>query len=331
MVSLPSFDNNLFAQGISNSDYQKLATDPFRPLFDRSIAGIYPPGSLVKPLLGGGAVADGVITPQTVINSPSYISIGTYRYADWTYWLGRAAPGPMNVIQAIAQSCDTFFYQIGGGYEQIKGMGVQAIKHYYSQAGFGSLTGVDLPGEVKGVVPDPAWKAQQFPDDPGWYVGNTYQLAIGQSYLLTTPMQIADMVAAIANGGTLWRPQLVQKITDEDGRPVTGFRPEAIRANIINNQGLKVAQDGMRAAVATGIVFPLRNNPWPVAAKTGTAEFGTKNALGEYQTHSWVAGYAPADQPKISFTILLESGGSSTNAAEVANDILSWYAQQHGQ
>lgn len=331
MVSLPSFDNNLFAKGISNKDYQALASDPLRPLFDRAVAGVYPPGSMVKPLLGGGAVADGTIQTDTIINSPSFISIGTYKYADWTYWLGRAAPGPINIIQAIAQSSDTFFYQLGGGYEKIKGMGVQAIKHYYSQAGFGSLTGIDLPGEVKGVVPDPAWKAKQFPEDPGWYVGNTYQLAIGQSYLLTSPIQITGMTSAIANGGTLLKPQIMQKITDENGQQVKGFTKEVIRNNVIDDKGIKVAQDGMREAVAHGIIFPFRTNPWSVAAKTGTAEFGTKNAIGEYQTHSWVTGYAPADHPKVSFTILLESGGSSTNAAEVANEILKWYATQPSQ
>ncbi len=330
LVSLPSYDNNLFAQGISSNDYQKLTSDPLRPLFDRAIAGVYPPGSTVKPLIGGGAVADGTISRDTIINSPSYIMIGTYRYADWTFWLGRAAPGPINVIQAIAESCDTFFYQLGGGYEQVKGMGVQAIKHYYSQAGFGSLTGVDLPGEVKGVVPDPDWKAKQFPDDPSWYLGNTYQLAIGQSYLLTTPIQITNMTSAIANGGTLMSPQIVSKITNNDGQTIKDFSTDIIRRNVVDAKGIAIAQEGMRQAVTTGIVTPFRSNPWPVAAKTGTAEFGTKNALGEYQTHSWVTGYAPADKPKISFTILLESGGSSTNAAQVANDILKQYIAAQG-
>jgi penicillin-binding protein 2 len=329
LVSLPSFDNNLFAQGITNTEYQKLTNNPLRPLFDRSIAGSYPPGSLVKPLLGGGAVADGTITPSTIINSPSYITSGTYRYADWTYWVGQAAPGPINVIQAIAQSCDTFFYQLGGGYEQVKGMGVQAIKHYYSQAGFGSLAGIDLPGEAAGVVPDPAWKATNIPSDPGWYLGNTYQLAIGQSYLLTTPLQINDMTSAIANGGTLYQPQLVNQVTDDQGNQIKGFAKNVIRTNIVPKSGLAIAQEGMRQAVTIGIVYPFRTNPWPVAAKTGTAEFGTQNTLGQYQTHSWVTGYAPANKPKISFTVLLESGGSSTNAAQVANDIITWYAQQH--
>lgn len=328
LVSLPSYDNNLFAQGISAQDYQKLSTDPQRPLFNRAVAGVYPPGSLVKPLIGGEAVASGLITRQTIINSPSYISVGTYRYADWTYWLGRSAPGPINVLQAIAQSCDTFFYQLGGGYESVKGLGVQAIARYYTQAGFGSLTEIDLPGEAKGTVPDPDWKAKQFPDDPGWYVGNTYQLAIGQSYLLTTPIQINTMISAIANGGTVLQPQLVNTITDENGKVLQSFSKQVIKNNLMSQTGIDVARDGMRQAVTVGIITPFRKNLWPVAAKTGTAEFGTKNAIGQFETHSWVAGYAPADNPKISFTVLLESGGSSTNAAQVANEIVQWYAEK---
>jgi penicillin-binding protein 2 len=328
LVSLPAYDNNAFAKGISRTEYDSLINNPMRPMFDRAVAGTYPPGSMVKPLIGGGAVADGVISRTTIINSPSFINIGSFRYADWTFWLGRPAPGPINVIQAIAQSSDTFFYQLGGGYEQVKGMGVKAIKHYYSQAGFGSLTGIDLPGEAKGVVPDPAWKAKTFPDDPSWYVGNTYQLAIGQSYLLTTPIQINAMTSAIANGGALLRPHLVTRIKDANGHTVSSFGREVIRPSILDKTSIKVAQDGMRESVEHGIVFPFRTNPWPVAAKTGTAEFGTKNAIGEYETHSWVTGYAPFDKPRISFTVLLESGGSSTNAAQVANEILKWYAEK---
>ena len=325
LISVPSYDNNLFARGISGSDYTKLLQNPFKPLFNRAIAGTYPPGSTVKPLVVAGAIDEGVIGPDTIVYSPNIIERGGSTFADWTYWLGRSGPGNINAVEAIAQSTDTFFYKIGGGFEQQRGMGVDALYTYYTRAGLGVLTGIDLPGEAKGVVPNPAWKAEQFPDDPGWYVGNTYQLAIGQSYLLSTPLQITSMTSAIANDGMLMRPQIVDRIVDGDDRVVKVFDPEVVANEVASKAGLEVGREGMRVGVEKGIIFPLRNNPFEVAGKTGTAEFGNREVPDAYGTHSWVTGYAPYNSPEISFTLLLDSGGSSTNAAEVANEILTWY------
>ncbi len=328
LVSAPGYDNNLFARGIDAQAYTSLLQDRLKPLFNRAIAGTYPPGSTVKPLVAAGAIEEGVITPDTIVYSPNIIERGGSTFADWTYWLGRSGPGNITAVEAIAQSTDTFFYKIGGGFEQQQGMGVDALYKYFTQAGLGSRTGIDLPGEAKGLAPNPAWKAQQFPDDPGWYVGNTYQLAIGQSYLLATPLQINAMTSAIANDGVLIKPQIVTKIQDASGRIVKEFQPQVINPHIANHQGLEVARQGMRAGVTDGIVFPLRNNPMQVAAKTGTAEFGNRDIPDQYGTHSWVTGYAPYDVPQISFTILLEGGGTSSNAAEVANQILEWYHRE---
>lgn len=327
LVSAPGYDNNLFAQGISNQKYTSLLQDKLKPLFNRAIAGTYPPGSTVKPLVAAGAIEEGVISPNTIVYSPNIIERGGSTFADWTYWLGRSGPGNINAVQAIAQSTDTFFYKIGGGYEQQRGMGIDALYKYYTQAGLGSKTGIDLPGEAKGVVPNPAWKAQQFPDDPGWYVGNTYQLSIGQSYLLTTPLQVNVMTSAIANDGSLIKPQIVSKISDAKGKVSKTFSPQVINPHIANHEALNVAREGMREGVINGIIFPLRDNPMEVAAKTGTAEFGNREVPDQYGTHSWITGYAPYNNPQISFTILLEGGGTSTNAAEVADEILNWLHQ----
>jgi penicillin-binding protein 2 len=328
LVSVPSFNNNLFAQGIGNTDYQQLINNPLKPLFNRVTAGVYPPASTVKPLVAGAAVQEGVIEPETIVYSPNQISLAGTTYADWTYWLGRSGPGNINAVQAIAQSTDTFFYKIGGGFEQQKGMGVEALHKYFIRAGLGGKTGIDLPGEAKGLVPNPAWKAEQFPDEPSWYVGNTFQLSIGQSYLLATPLQVNVMTSAFANNGMLMQPQLVEKISTAQQQIVQEFQPKSLKPEpVLDREGLKVGQQGMRESVSTGIIFPLRQNPFNVAAKTGTAEFGNREVPSQYGTHSWITGYAPFDNPQLSFTILLDSGGSSTNAAEVADDILKWYHQ----
>ena len=282
LVSVPSYDNNLFARGISGSDYTKLLQNPFKPLFNRAIAGTYPPGSTVKPLVVAGAIDEGVIGPDTIVYSPNIIERGGSTFADWTYWLGRSGPGNINAVEAIAQSTDTFFYKIGGCFEQQRGMGVDALYTYYTRAGLGVLTGIDLPGEAKGVVPNPALKAEQFPDDPAWYVGNTYQLAIGQSYLLSTPLQITAMTSAIANDGMLMRPQIVDRIVDGDDRVVKVFDPEVVVNEVASKAGLEVGREGMRVGVEKGIIFPLRNNPFEVAAKTGTAEFGNREVPDTY-------------------------------------------------
>lgn len=328
LVSAPSYDNNLFAKGINDETYTSLLQNKLKPLFNRTIAGTYPPGSTVKPLVAAGAIEQGVIGPNSIVYSPNIIERGGTTYADWTYWLGRSGPGNINAVQAIAQSTDTFFYKVGGGFEQQKGMGVDAIFKYFTQAGLGSQTGIDLPGEAKGVAPNPAWKAQQFPDEPDWYIGNTYQLAIGQSYLLATPLQINVMTSAIANDGSLIKPQIVTKIQDASGKLIKEFKPQVTNPHIANHEALDVARQGMREGVTNGIIFPLRNNPMQVAAKTGTAEFGNRETPDQYGTHSWITGYAPYDNPQISFTILLEGGGTSSNAAEVANEIIDWYYQK---
>lgn len=345
----PSFDNNLFSGGIKSSDYESLLGNPQRPLFNRALSGTYPPGSTVKPLVAAAALQEKVVTPSTRIDDyPQVIKIsakggfggesasGGWEFPDWTVAWGRAAHGIMTVREAIAESCDIFFYKIGGGYHDtcytantkcpIDGLGVEKLKTYFNLFGLGQKTGTDLPGEVKGLVPDPIWKQEVKSED--WFLGNTYHISIGQGDLLTTPIQILQSINTIANGGQLLKPRFVEKIENVEGEVLESFEPEIIRKDFINKDYLSVIAEGMRMAVSEGIVYPLRNAKVPVAAKTGTAEFGTRNAKGEYETHAWVTGFAPYDDPEISFLLLLESGGASSNAAEVAREILDWYFER---
>lgn len=330
----PSFDNNLFSGGIASSDYERLLEDSGKPLFDRAISGTYPPGSTVKPLVAAAALQEKIVTPFTHIDDyPQVIKIGEWEFPDWTVAWGRAAHGIMTVRKAISESCDIFFYKIGGGYNDqcytnntkcpIDGLGVEKLKTYFNLFGLGQKTGIDLPGEVKGLVPDPIWKQEVKDED--WFLGNTYHISIGQGDLLATPIQILQSINTIANGGKLLKPRLAQRIEGVDGNLVSEFGQEVIRKDFISKDYIQVVAEGMRMAVSEGIIYPLRNAKVPVAAKTGTAEFGTKNAKGEYETHAWVTGFAPFDDPEISFVLLLESGGASSNAAEVAREILDEY------
>lgn len=333
-VVSPSFDNNLFSGGIANNSLDNLLSDPQKPLFNRAIAGTYPPGSTVKPFVAAAALQEKVITPFTQIDDyPQVIKIGGWEFPDWTVSWGRAAHGIMVVREAIAESCDIFFYKIGGGYNgeckvqnskcKVEGLGIEKIKTYFNLFGLGQKTGIDLPGEVRGLVPDPIWKKEVKGED--WFLGNTYHISIGQGEMLATPIQILQGINAIANGGKLLKPRLIERIETADGKLVSKFEPEVIREDFINKDYINVTAEGMRVTVSEGIVYPLRGAKVPVAAKTGTAEFGTKNTKGEFQTHAWVTGFAPYEDPKISFVLLLESGGASSNAAEVAREILDWY------
>lgn len=333
LVSLPAYNNNLFARG--DADLSKLLSDGGTALFNRAISGEYPPGSTVKPVVGVAALQEKLIAPATKISDePQIIRIGQFEFPDWTIAWGAAAHGLLDIAHAIAESCDIFFYKIGGGYPpecrrsevggqksevgcQVDGLGVEKLKIYFKLFGLGEPTGIDLPGEAAGLVPDPIWKESQ--KNEAWYLGDTYHISIGQGFMLTTPLQINNLITTIASGGKLLQPTLL----DQQGRTYGTYK--TYRENFVDPEYIKIIQQGMRLAVSDGIVYPLRTAKIAVAAKTGTAEFGVKNAKGEYQTHAWVTGFAPFDDPQISFTVLLEAGGKSSNAAEVAKEILDWY------
>jgi penicillin-binding protein 2 len=315
MVSLPDYNPNLFSQGISQADYSKLLNDPSNPLLNRAIQGQYPSGSVIKPLIAAGALQSGVITPNTQFNTQNPIVIGPYVFPDWT------THGISDVRKAIAQSNDIFFYSIGGGNPKIgiTGMGIDSMNKYLSAFGLGKPLGVDLPGEVGGLLGNNAWKEQTF--NQPWYVGDTYHSAIGQGYTLVTPLQMAASTAAVVNGGTLYQPQLAWSTID----PITGketLLPHTIlNKNFISAANMQVVREGMRDTVTMGSAQPLKTLTVTSAGKTGTAEFGTQNL-----THAWYTGFAPYDNPKIVFSILIEAGGDSFYSSEpVAEEILRNY------
>jgi len=313
LVSFPGFDNNKFIQGLSKKDFEKFIQNPSKPLFNRAISGTYPPGSIIKPLIAAAALNERVVTSNQSINCSGSITIYHpyypnifYTFRDWK------AHGSTNITKAIAESCDVYFYTIGGGYGSIEGLGVGKINRYLKQFGLGEILGIDLPNEAKGLVPDENWKRENKNED--WYIGDTYNISIGQGDLLTTPLQMALATAVIANNGTLFRPQIVNKI-DENS-----VSPQIIRNNIIDKEMLDIIKKGMRETIISGTAKPLYDLPVKVAGKTGTAQ-----APGG-KTHGWFTAFAPYDNPKIVLLILIENGGEgSAVAVPIAEEVLRWY------
>lgn len=315
MVSLPAYDDNLFAGKISNSDYQSLLDDKGLPMFDRATDGVYPPGSISKIILASAGLQVGTITPNTSIVTPAAITIGDYIFPDWKDHSYETT----NVVRALAESNNVFFYSVGGGFDKIKGLGIGNIKKYWQLFGLGSKTGIDLPSEASGLLPDPAWKkaVQNLP----WYIGDTYHVSIGQGDLLVTPLQMVNATAAIANGGTLYEPRLAAKILDSSGVVVQEFQPKVIRQGFVDPSVVRTVQAGMRLAITDGSARNLNDLPVSVAGKTGTAQF-----LNNQKTHAWFTCYAPYENPQIAVTVLVDGGGGGHEiAAPVAKEILNYY------
>lgn len=314
LVSLPSFDNNLFAGGIDSANYAGLIEDDAIPLFNRAIAGEYPPGSTIKPFLASAALAEGVVTPNTQIESRGGITVAGFSFGDWK------AHGFTDVRHAIAVSSDVYFYSVGGGYGNIRGLGMEKMDAYEQRFGFGSETGIDVPGEKTGFLPTAEWKEKKFGER--WYIGDTYHASIGQGFVLATPLQLADATSAVANGGTLWKPRVVGQIRDRDGT-LRSMAPEALRRNVIDPSILKTVREGMRMTVteSVGTAQSLAGLPVAVAGKTGTAQFGT-----EKKTHGWFESFAPYEHPTIVLVVLIEGQENEGYfAIPVTKDVLSWY------
>lgn len=315
LVSFPTYDNNLFAKGGQFEEYQKLLTDEDKPLFNRAVSGAYPSGSIIKPLVAAAGLQEGVIAANTTITDPGEIKVGSWTYPDWK------AHGLVDVRKALAESCNVFFYSVGGGWDKIKGLGVEKLKNYFEKFGLSKKTGIDLPGEVDGLVPGPAWKEKTKKE--AWYLGDTYHMAIGQGDVLVTPLQMAAATAAIANDGELIKPYLVKKITDKDGKAVKEFSKEITRADFVSGQNLQIVREGMRQAVnsSSGSARALGDLPVAAAAKTGTAQFGN-----EGKTHAWMTAFAPYSDPQIAMTVLIEGGGEGyVTAGPVVKNVFNWY------
>lgn len=321
LVSFPSFDNNVFSDGLSSKEWSGLFEDSSHPFWNRAVSGIYPSGSTIKPIVAMGALEEGIINPERIVQCQGQIEIENPWHEDKP-WIFRdwSKHGPVDLRKAIAVSCNVYFYTIGGGYGGVEGLGVEGLDKYLSFFGWGEKTGIDLSGESKGIIPSPKWKKDRF-DGETWLPGDTYNLSIGQGYLLVTPIQVASSYLPIVNGGDLLKPQIVREIVDQNRGVVGEFKKKVRREGFFDEENARVVREGMREAVEYGSSTMLQSLPVKAAAKTGTAQTNKKDYY-----HNWVAVFAPYDDPEIVMVVMVEDVPKEQVAAlPVARDVLSWY------
>lgn len=340
LVSLPTYDNNVFTRGLSAGDLQSFQ-DPHRPLMNHAISDRLQPGSVFKIVTAAGALQEGVLNGRSTRLNCSGKIVVPNRYAPndpglattFNCW-NRAGHGWLDVVGGIAHSCNVFFYKVGGGFEdEIDGLGPEQLAHYATLFGFGELTGVELTGESEGRVPTPRWKRRTYGES--WSTGNTYHLSIGEGFLEVTPLQMLNAVNAVANGGTLYRPHIVHHVTDAQGNVTRPFEPQVIRTLPIDAENWSLIQQGMEGAVEYGTSQRVQIEGLRIWGKTGTAQFcddiarAAGDCEGSWPEHAWFAAYAAREgttEAEVSTIVFLYHGGEgSTMAVPVARDILTAY------
>lgn len=338
LVSLPAYDNNQFSGGISYEDYARLSQDPALPLVNHAISSVYPPGSTFKVVTAVGALAEGVIDTRTQVTCAGRVYIPNKYFPD-DYSMAQSFPcwatwghGALNIHSGIAQSCNILFGVVAGGLGSFQGLGMTRLEQYAQALGFGTPTGIDLSGESAGLIPNDRWKRQNYGEV--WTTGDTYNAAIGQGYVLVTPLQLLNATAAIANGGILYRPQLVYQVTDYRGSLVRSYVPDVLNELGVDDQHLAAVRLGMQQAVQWGTAPGARLPGVSVAGKTGSAEFAMFDEEGNLvvdergysPTHAWFTAFAPYEDPEIALVVMLEAGGEGSQVAvPVAAEVLRHY------
>lgn len=306
LLSYPSFNPNDLSQALVDSN---------SPLLNRVISGTYPPGSTYKIISSLAGLESGKITPSTQFEDNGVMHLGPYSFANWYFTEYGRVEGMVDLKKALQRSNDIYFYNLGAM------IGEDALAKASRQFGLGAKTGIDLPGEMSGVIADGAWKKQFLKEI--WYPGDTLHTAIGQGFTLTTPLQILNMTSIIASDGQSYPLHLVQKITSPDNRLIKEYRFDSSRVKDISSENLKIVKDALSLVPKLGgTAWTFFNFSIPTSGKTGTAEFGDPQG----RTHAWYTSYAPVDNPQIALTVLVEAGGEgSTEAGTVARDVYRYY------
>ncbi|MEO5941688.1 MAG: penicillin-binding protein 2 [Candidatus Limnocylindrales bacterium] len=331
MVSLPTYDDNAFARGISGTEYAKLLNNKNKPLLNHAVQAHYPPGSTYKLVAGSGALADNKITPQTRITTRAFLKLGATRFWEWN----RRGWGAINIRMGFAHSSDTFFFQMAGL------LGIERLAYWAHQYGFGAPTGIDLPGEVAGIVPNNAWKQEALGEPV--FPGETYQAGIGQGYDVVTPIQLINAYAALANGGKLYQPQVVREIVAPDGTVIRPFASKLIRKLGVPRADLKTMREAAREVELVRHTYNLVDLPIVSAGKSGTAEFGVRDRRGRLPFHSWFVAFVPKNPQKTSSDpdgmkavgredsnlVVLAFAYDSRTKGNAATEIVKYYLQLH--
>lgn len=320
MVSLPTYDDNKFAQGISRKDFQALVANQDHPLLNHGINEQFPPGSTYKVVTAVGALTDRKLGPDELVQTRAYLQLGPDKFWDWN----RAGFGLLDIKGGFARSSDTFFYQVAAR------LGIDRLGYWARQFGFGAPTGIDLPGEAAGIVPDERWKQDTF--GQAIFPGETYQAGIGQGYDTATALQVLNAYAALANGGRLYRPQVVREILDPEGNVVRAFQPQLIRRIAAPAANFEIMRLAAREVVTSGHTYNLRDLPIVVAGKTGTAEFGVRDSQGRLPFHNWFVAFVPkhgdVSKPDSELAVVGFNYDANT-VGNSATEMVKYYLQLH--
>lgn len=326
MASSPTFNQNDFINGISSDQWQSLVSDPNRPMMNKAIQGLYPPASTYKVVTAIAGLEEGLIDENTTYYCPGNYQYGNRVYGCWK----EQGHGKMNIVEALAQSCDVFFYHVG------KKLGVDRLAWYATNCGLGSKTGINLDHESGGLIPTASWKKRRF--GISWQGGENLSIAIGQGYNLVTPLQMAVLFGAVANGGTEFRPQILKSIQTVEGKTVKAVSPEVIGILPVSEESLDLVRKGLRDVVnskhgtARWYVY---DKDIEISGKTGTAQVVSKKMEKDnknkktnvsYESHAWFVGYAPTQNPQIVVSVLVEHGiHGSSGAGPIAKEMIVSY------
>lgn len=325
MISAPSYDNNLFSGRVKQSDLEALLNDPRKPMINYAISGTFPPGSTFKLVTGAAALQEGVAHADTEITCEGALLVpNQYNPAISQRLPCWGVHGREDFVRGLANSCDVYYWTIAGGHGDFKGLGNERLASYARLMGYGAPTGIDIPGEVAGLVPTDQWKRATWGEP--WLTGDTYNMGIGQGFVLSTPLQVAHVTNSVANGGRLLQPRLVAAISDSEDRPIRALDPVETGRIPISEANLALVRRGMQEVLLNEDVRKVNIPELKIAGKTGTAEFpGIRDDKGILPTHGWFTAYAPYDNPEVSVTVFLQRGGGPTNAAPVAVEIIKRY------
>lgn len=309
--NFPEYDSQTLSDGTDREKIAAWLSDKNNPFLDRAISGLYTPGSIVKPFVAMGVLDQHVIDPRTQILSTGSISIpNPYTPSKPSIFNDWKAHGYVDLRHALAVSSNVYFYEVGGGFGSQKGIGIDNIEKYVRMFGFGTTTGIDFPGEKKGVIPDPEWKKANF-DGEMWRIGDTYNTAIGQYGFQVTPLQVVRAVAALANEGTLLVPTLIKDSTPKISGTIS-----------LDQSYYRIVKEGMRLGVTEGTSHALGSATVEVASKTGTAQIG----LNKDQVNSWVVGFWPYEDPQYAYAVVMERGSKNNQfgAVLVMQEFMDW-------
>lgn len=327
LVSTPTYDPNLFVDGIRTDDWDLLNNSPDKPMVNRALNGAYPPGSTFKPFMALAALEIGKRTPSQTISDPGFFNFGGHHFRDDK----KGGHGLVDMYKSIVHSCDTYYYMLAND------MGIDNIARFMGSLGLGSRTGVDIEGESEGVLPSQEWKRRRFkrPEQQKWYAGETISIGIGQGYNAYTPIQLAQAMATVANDGVMFRPHLVRYITDSKSGVKTYVEPQPLRALSWKPQNVEAIKKAMVGVNKEGTgARAFAGAEYESGGKTGTAQVfslkGTDYKAGklkqELRDHALFIAFAPADKPKIALAVLVENGGfGAQSAAPIARMVLDYY------